>query len=207
MSRTLDNATDQKTLEDLIQHHRAGSEWQLPNLKVEPSKLDQLWERFWRWIGSFFPTIEVGNSGIGSYIALLMTLLKYLLIIALVAGAIWIIYQLARWAFRKAPPEKMVTPRETKRREELETLLAAAEAAGDWALAARILWKMFLRNIEEKGSVTPFEYHRRFPQAIPDVKLPYQLMFAPDGNSQSHLSSFRQMLDAWVTQREKRGEP
>lgn len=204
MNRTLNNAPDQKTLEGILNEHRAGNDWQLPNLKVEPSYWDQLMDRFTRWLNSLFPQFDLPNTGIGNTLVALMTVLKYLLVIAVVAAAIWIIYSLVRFALRKAPPEKVFAPRDVRKREELEDLLSAAERAGDWALAARIAWKMFLRATEETNSRTPFEYSGRYPRSIPDLKLPYHLMFAVEPKNKAQLSSWREVLAAIEN---KRGEP
>lgn len=204
MNRTLDNATDQKTLETILQEHRGGNPWQLPNLKIEPSEWDKMLNKFWDWLNSLLPKFDIPNNGVGNYIAALMYILKILLVVVVAAGTIWVLYLLVRWGMRKGPEERTLPPREYRRHEELKELLAQAEAVGDWALAARISWKIFLKAIEESNARTPYEYEGRFPKAIPDLRLPYHLMFSLEDKSNSQLNSWQEVLK---TIEVKRGAP
>lgn len=178
---TAETIAEQKILDQILESQKGNQSWQLPPLKADPSPLAEYWERFARWIETFFPKSSIDQGMMKQTIYLLYNLLKIAACVTAVILIVWIVAKLLELRFAKAQPARPKRRHPFTPDDDLEKLLDDAEQSGNLPLAARLYWKIFLKNVNQSKALTPHEFNLQFPRSIPDVDLAYQLMFAPGG--------------------------
>lgn len=126
----------------------------LPDLAPRESWLEAGLRRLREWAESLLPDVHLGPS-LKSWLKAALHALPYLIMAILVLAIGIAIYAAVRRALRRVEEAEPEAPRSSPG---LEPKLEAALARGDFALAARLRWKLFLARRREPADRTPQEY-------------------------------------------------
>lgn len=190
---------DLAKIQDLIHEHRSGTGWELPDLVQQPPPLQKWLDRFTDWLSSLLPRPKANtNYNLEKIFEIGLLVAKWALYIAIAYALIWLIRQVVLAirtrsnSFEAAAPEMAEALSENG----LEAQLARAEAAQEWGLAARIVWKLFLRRFDEAKERTPRELISRYPALAPQLSVSYRLMFSPQppADGQPAFQAWRDLL-------------
>jgi hypothetical protein len=184
-----------ETLERLLKAREA-SENALPYLVPPEHPLKPVWKKLADWAEQFFDWLgwksrppEVPES--------LVRLLPYLLGGLFALGIFLALYATFR-AFKARPRQPRRADAPAVDDESLSVQLAQARDAGDFARAARLRWKIFLRRRREPAARTPQEL---LPEQPSFVTRQYRLMFGVEAQPADRFGDLDDTLGA-LEQRE-----
>jgi hypothetical protein len=179
-----------ETLERLLEAREASAN-ELPNLVPPEHPLKPLWkkladwaERFFDWLGWSYRTPEVPESLVRS--------LPYVLGGLFALGVLLALYATFR-DFKARPRQPRRADAPAVDDESLSVQLAQARDAGDFARAARLRWKLFLRRRREPAARTPQEL---LPEQPSFVTNQYRLMFGAEARPADRFGDLDDTLGA-----------
>lgn len=165
----------------------------LPILKEPVSPFSEWLDKLIDWVMSFFPK---SLPGLGLDPA---SILKAFAIAVVVVGLFALVYYVAERKYRRASvPTAEGVPQELPV-ETLELKMREAVEQGDYSLAARFRWRLFLLRRGFPQSRTPREVFPHSQEWLPH----YRLMFCPAGEGPEAFERFRR----WTEVEERRGTP
>lgn len=161
-------------LREIIKQHPQAT-GPLPPLVADTSAWDEFWRKVGDWIVNFLHALNpnIDTSGLANF-------LRPLIYVFLAALVIVLIYSIVKsYAGRRrvkqaggAEPMRVMTQSHAER---LAAALDEALARGDYSLAARLRWKLFLFRGGQDETSTPFEiFGFNEPAAVSPF---YELMF------------------------------
>jgi len=157
--------------------------------------LAELWQKFVQMFEDFLAPWFTNKKqvDIGPYIEFLFTALVFVLILALSFLVILFVVRTLRLGARKGSEASFLSPQKAFETDEesLEKRLESAVKDNDFALAARLRWKLFLLRSRLHQNVTPYEWLQSpvaSSQAHLDfdrtrfIQTDYELMFSHSKN-------------------------
>jgi hypothetical protein len=184
-----EDLTRQATFDRLFESYD-GSTLSLPDLAAKTSWWETYWNRAREWLNSLIPEVHVDPRFKGIMMVIL-GLMPYVVGAIFIGAVIFAIVIVARRA--TADRKGQARPAPIASRPGLETQLQAAIATGDFRLAARLRWKLFLHRRREPAHRTPGEYLSKDRDF---VLTQYQLMFGSAASPKPTYEEIQKTLTA-----------
>ena len=179
-------------LEVLAAAHK-NSSFDLPALKTENSKLAELLQRFFDWLGEKLSFHSNFNTETLKTISKFLPYLFWGLGIVLASAIILWVADLVRKKFFSPKIENFSIQHFSP--DELENLLKTSIEMSQWDLAMRISWMVFLKRNGMQSSVTPFEYSSETSKFNRnEISELYRLMFQPSFGSREKFMPWKERL-------------
>lgn len=117
--------------------------------------LNHLWDSFWKFM--------IGNIQPGSWVAILLEVLKYVVIVVVLGFLVWLFYRLGIKKSLHQPKNKAGVLLSEEERilasEEIPQLILKAEKASEYRLAVRYQYLLALKQLREKELIV-YQYQK-----------------------------------------------